>query len=378
MEDDENSKSVTIEALLKAKGYEVNDKVVIELLKRENLENQLQRKLIQLSSGQRRKLQLILAMIQLPEILLLDAPYVGLDEYSRNDLNNWLLELAENHDLQLIITAKLGDAPEWIENKIALSADYESNNNSEECRDALYNLFPKWKDESTRKTQIDLQQINVNYGKNIILEGLDLSVKEGDSIALIGANGAGKSTLLSLIYADNPKAYSNNVKMFGVKRGHGKSIWDIKKRIGFVSSELHLYFTEKYSCRKVIATGLFDTKFIPRKINAHEHQIIEHFAEYFNVKYLLDRNYPETSLCEQKLMLLIRALVKGPELLLLDEPYQAFSAELVAKANSLLNEIMKQSRTSLVFITHYKEEIPASVQKIYHLKEGKLHLETVR
>ncbi len=111
MEDDESSKSMTIEALLTLKGYSIDDKKVRQFLKRAYLSKLLSTKLIQLSSGQRRKLQLIISLLQLPEVLLLDSPYIGLDAESRNDLNNWLQELTEENNFQIIICADERDAP---------------------------------------------------------------------------------------------------------------------------------------------------------------------------------------------------------------------------------------------------------------------------
>ena len=155
-------------------------------------------------------------------------------------------------------------------------------------------------------------------------------------IALIGQNGSGKSTLLSFMYADNPKAYSANVRMFGVQRGKGDNIWDVKSRIGFVSTELQTYFTERISCFEAIGTGLFDTKYIARKLRNQEITQIEALAAYFEVSALLHKKLQEISFGEQRLILFIRALVKFPSVLLLDEPYLGFDGPLVRHANALL------------------------------------------
>ena len=375
MEDDEWSKSMTIAMLLESKGFSKDDQKVKDFLAREHLDEHINNKLIHLSSGQRRKLQLIISLMNLPEILLLDAPYTGLDEHSRNDLNLWLQELANAQNLQVIIAANPTDAPEWMQHRVELVANGSASKKVPPQKVDLQQLYRNQKNQHDQQPFLELRNVNIGYDQYKVLDNISWAVHPGERVALMGDNGMGKSTLLSLIYADNPKAYSNNVRMFGVQRGKGDSIWSIKKRIGFVSSELHLYYTEKYSCAKVIATGFFDSKFIPRILSAEEHDIIEHYASYFGIGDLLEREYTKTSLGEQKLVLFIRALVKSPELLLLDEPYQAFSSELVTKANSLLDEIMKKSNTSLVFITHYREEIPACVQKIYQLKDGKLHRE---
>lgn len=373
MEDDESSKSLTIDALLTLKGYSIDDNKVQQFLKRAYLSKLLSTKLIQLSSGQRRKLQLIISLLQLPEVLLLDSPYIGLDAESRNDLNNWLQELTDENNFQIIICADEKDAPTWIIKHIKLpDKKYSFANNP----NSIDHLAHTWKTKKVQKRSIpilELTDINIRYEKEKVLNDLSWKVKPGERVALLGKNGSGKSTLLSLIYADNPKAYSNNVRLFGTQRGKGDNIWAIKKRTGFVSSEFHLYFTEKYNCFKVIATGFFDTKFIPRKLTEFEIGKVEAFTSYFGVYHLQDQEYSKTSLGEQKIIIFIRALIKNPELLLLDEPYQGFDEKSIKKANKLLNAMVTFSNTTLIFISHYKNEIPGCVDRIYHLVEGQVN-----
>lgn len=372
MEDDQSSKSMTIEALLKLMGFSLNHQKVQQFLERENLLDQLHSKLIQLSSGQRRKLQLITSLLKLPEVLLLDSPYIGLDAESRNDLNEWLLELTNEKDIQIIIIAEERDAPGWIDKRITLPPRNSTFTARPDSFEQLAKTWNKNKFQKSTTPLLELENINIRYGKIKVLNELNWRVNQGERIALIGKNGSGKSTLLSLIYADNPKAYCNSVKLFGTQRGKGDNIWSIKKRIGFVSSELHLYFTEKYTCFKVIVTGFFDTKFITRMLSDHEKETIEAYANYFGLSHLLNQEYAKTSLGEQKVILFIRAIVKNPELLLLDEPYQGFDMESIEKANTLLNAMVNYTNTTLVFISHYINEMPECIDRIYHLSDGKI------
>ena len=106
---------------------------------------------------------------------------------------------------------------------------------------------------------VRMNNVTISYGEKVILSGIYWEVKSGARWALSGPNGAGKSTLLSLITADNPQAYAQNIILFDRKRGTGESIWDIKKRIGYVSPELHVYFREPANVFNVVGSGLFDT-----------------------------------------------------------------------------------------------------------------------
>ena len=121
-------------------------------------------------------------------------------------------------------------------------------------------LLQQLKSQTVNDLSIAIKMINVNikYGEKQILHNINWEVEKGDCWNLSGPNGAGKSTLLSLITADNPQAYANEIYLFDRRRGSGESIWDIKKKIGFVSPELHLYFDFSATCFEVIASGLFD------------------------------------------------------------------------------------------------------------------------
>lgn len=372
MEDD-FSKSVTIQDLMVLKGFSIAAKDVRLYLQRCNLWDHLDKSLIQLSSGQRRKLQLVLSLLHLPKVLLLDSPYIGLDAESREDLNDWLNELVIENKLQIIMVAEERDVPSWVKGRIELPAT--ATNNTPSDKSCLEQIQKTWKNNALFQfvdPLIELKNIKIKFDKNQLFENVNWTVNHGDRIAIIGNNGAGKSTLISLLNADNPKVYCNNVNMFGVRRGSGDSIWDIKKKTGFISSELHLYFTENMSCLKVIATGFFDTKFIPRKLENSEIELIEFYTDYFKLSHLLNRDYRQISMGQQKVILFIRAIIKSPPLLLLDEPFQGFDAKSIDKAKKLLNLMADQLNTTLIFITHYQDEIPECINRRFQLEDGEL------
>ena len=199
------------------------------------------------------------------------------------------------------------------------------------------------------------------YGKKIINQ-INWTVKPGEKWALFGANGSGKSTLLALLFGDHPQAYANDIYLFDQKRGVGQNIWDIKKRTGFTSSELHFFFNAKLTAEETIITGLFDHVYLKRPPNSTEQELIDLLMDYFEVTPIKNRPFQHLSTGEQRIMLLIRALVKNPPLILLDEPFQGFDLATIALAKQLLNAILTPQHT-LVFITHYEREIPKIVQK---------------
>lgn len=370
MEDDEFSKSITISGLLTKKGVPIDDQIIQETLQRAGLHDRMDTKLIQLSNGQRKKLQLIFALMQRSRIMLLDSPHLGLDEESRFDLNNWIYELADQNDLQIIMCTDERDIPDWISCRIELHY-VRKRSSSVHQLDKLEQYRAKTA-EPSKESVFEFENLNLSFERNFVFNDISWRIRPGERVALIGKNGSGKSTMFSFLYADNPRAYSTMLQMFGTQRGKGDNIWDVKRRIGFVSSELHIYFTERISCKKVIATGFFDTKFVSRKLSEKEEKTIDIFVHYFDADRLLDRNFQQISYGEQRLILLIRSLVKIPQVLLLDEPYQGFDLELIRQSNTLINYLTDQFNLTLIFISHYEEELPSCIERRMLLKDGKL------
>ena len=374
MEDDIFSKSMTISALLELKGFSNTNKNLQKSLHRAGLSDHLDTKLIQLSNGQRKKLQLLVALLEKSKLLLLDAPHLGLDIESRADLNQWLWEVARHNDLQIIMITDERDIPDWISCRIKLTSGRSSLNNSNISlfSDRVIQTQKKKGSNSVPASIIEVENLTMSLGGIKLFKDINWQVQQGERLALIGKNGSGKSTMMSFLYADNPRVYSSKLRMHGVQRGKGDNIWEIKQRIGFVSSELHIYFTESISSKRVIATGFFDTKFLPRKLSSEENEIVDKFADYFGVKHLLNKNFQQISYGEQRLLLLIRALVKIPPILLLDEPYQGLDQELIRRSNTLINYLVEKYKITVIFISHYEDEIPECINRKLLLSEGEL------
>jgi molybdate transport system ATP-binding protein len=184
-----------------------------------------------------------------------------------------------------------------------------------------------------------------------------------------GANGSGKSTLLSLINGDNPQAYANEIYLFDKKRGAGESIWDIKQKIGFVSPELHWYFDKSISVFETIASGFFDTMGLYRKLSEEQEILIAKWLAVFNLSEYAFKLLSNLSVSQQRLVILIRALIKNPALLILDEPCQGLDEQQTADFIYLIDHFC-QNKT-LVYVSHFDDEVPSCINKKLELKEGK-------
>ncbi len=349
-----------------------------------NAEDIWNKRLIFLSGGELRKFFIIKALANKPKVLILDNPYIGLDISSRQHLNELLEGISAMKELQIIlILSNPNDIPEMITHILPIQEmglksiliRNEFLDNSSFIKD----LFPEDEKEITipkeeasapsYKYALKMENINIKYGNRTILKDLSWEVKQGEKWALLGPNGSGKSTLLSLVCADNPQSYANTFYLFDRKRGSGESIWDIKKRIGYISPEIHLYYLEEISVLNVVGSGFFDSIGLYRKCNEKQQSKSLEWMKVFGIDHLKDRSFMKISYGEQRLVLLARAFVKHPELLILDEPLHGLDKSKKAKVSKIIEKFCQLPGKTLIYVTHYQEEIPPCVTSQFTLSK---------
>jgi molybdate transport system ATP-binding protein len=336
--------------------------------------------LVTLSNGENKRLQLVKSVLRDPDWLILDNPFLGLDVEGREILANCLEKLREN-SISFILINSPAALPACVNRVIYLEngraawdgpvSKYESFRKVDKFvfnHTVMDDLITSAQVFESFQQAVLLRNVTIQYGKKVILSDITWEVRSGDRWALSGPNGAGKSTLLSLITADNPQAYSQDIILFDRKRGTGESIWDIKKRIGYVSPELHVYFREPANVFNVVGSGLFDTLGVYKKLSEDQHQRIDLCLGVFGISHLADRMFQQISTGEQRMVLLARALVKNPPLLILDEPCQGLDEEQIQRVKEILNYICSNSQTTLIYVSHYASDIPSCVNQ--HLKLG--------
>ena len=226
--------------------------------------------------------------------------------------------------------------------------------------------FQRKKRQSSFKLAVSMENVTIQYGEKIILKDLDWKVQKGEKWALLGRNGSGKTTLLSLIYGDNPQAYGMKIKLFDRRRGSGESIWEIKKKIGFTSPEIQFYFEHGATCEAAAASGFFDAMTIERSLSKRELQNLIALFRFYDLEHLMEQPFDSISEGLQRVILLIRALVKDPPLLILDEPFQSMDTHFLNRSKELLRQYCESNKT-LIMVTHHAHEIPEFVDKVLHL-----------
>ena len=347
--------------------------------------------LFTLSSGELRKHQLQKALENNPRVLILDNPFIGLDVDARGFLADTLKELTMKSDLQVvIILSKTDDLPECVTHVIEVVGQrvlpkitieqYRSQQSqtpsrvlSAEKETSILNL--PYDDVATASVPEGTQQVvnfrnvKIQYGERVILNGLNWIVMNGEHWALTGPNGSGKSTLLSLVCADNPQAYANDIILFGRKRGSGESIWEIKHHIGYVSPEMHRAFLRDYPAIDVVASGLNDSVGLYRRPRPEQKGICEFWMDIFGVKDCQHKSFLKLSSGEQRLVLLARAFVKDPSLLILDEPLHGLDLTNRRLVKDVIETFCRRNNKTLVMVTHYQEEFPGCIDHSIVLKK---------
>lgn len=360
---------------------------IADVLQRMKIEYLKDKPLIQLSNGENKKLQIAKALLLQPSVLIMDQPFTGLDAGTRESLHELINELA-SQEVTIILITTPEEIPVCVTKVLVLekgklqsfeNRDNFLNNYSKENAPAKGTILNKEKLEKIPlqiaddfEYAIKMRNINVQYGEKKILQDINWEVKKGERWLLSGPNGAGKSTLLSLVTADNPKAYANEVYLFDKKRGSGESIWDIKKKIGYLSPELHLFFDQSCTCFEAVASGLFDTIGLFRQLSDEDVIQVNDWMEIAGIENLKQKRLFELSLGEQRIVLLIRALVKNPPLLILDEPCQGIDHEKQYELLELINTVCLSGNKTMVFVTHYANDRPACIDKFIKLEKGRV------
>jgi molybdate transport system ATP-binding protein len=224
---------------------------------------------------------------------------------------------------------------------------------------------------------VDLRNVTVRLAGTTVLDRVSWRVREGESWALTGPNGSGKTTLLGTIVCDHPQAYANDVRVFGRRRGDGQSIWEIRDQIGHVSPEIQALFPGDLTVEAAILSGFFDGPGAVGSGSPAQREAVRQWETALGLAEAAQRPFASLSGGQKRLVLLARAMVKRPRLLVLDEPCQGLDEEHRALIIAAI-EVMTGSReTSLVYVTHDPRELPACIRHHLTMCRGRARLRPV-
>ena len=320
----------------------------------------LDKYIITLSSGELRKFQLTKTLFANPKLLIMDNPFIGLDAETRDQLRDLLKLLAEERDMEImLVMSKTDDIPSFVDEVkwIGTQETVPQHVLSPSQQEAILSL-PYTDNDFDCQHVIDMKNVCIRYGERTILKDLNWTVCNGERWALSGQNGSGKSTLLSLVCADNPQSYACDITLFDRPRGSGESIWDIKKHIGYVSPEMHRSYKRNLPAIRIVASGLMDSIGLYAIPNAQDYDKCRWWLDIFGIGDLADKPFLQLSSGEQRLVLLARAFVKDPQLLILDEPLHGLDLWNRRLTKDVIETFCQRKGKTLIMVTHYQEELP--------------------
>ncbi len=347
------------------------------------LENLLDKQVILLSNGETRRLLLAAALIRQPALLLIDNPFAGLDSNARKEFEGMLKVITES-GIHVVMSLSNNEIPEAVTHVAVLQNgsvktmltrnDFlNSPHLQQEYSGKLHSLENWLLLGSIPESNEILELVNghVRYGSRVILDGVSWKIGKSERWLVSGPNGAGKSTLISLITGDNPQAYANNIRLFGRKRGSGESIWDLKRKIGFVSQELFQYFPQETTIAQAVESGFYDTSGLYQQPSAINEPVVTAAMDSMGIKGYANQKLRDVATSIQRLCFVARALVKYPPLLILDEPCQGLDYNQTCHFKEMVDQLCQRTPISLIYVSHNPEEVPNAVTNHLVLEDGK-------
>ncbi len=336
-----------------------------------HMETLLDKYIITLSSGELRKFQLTKTLFANPSLLIMDNPFIGLDAETRDQLKALLYMLANERDMEImLVMSKTDDIPAFV-SEIKWFGEQQPvppHVLTDDKRNAILSL-PYTDNDYDCQHVIDMRKVTIRYGERTILKDVDWTVRNGERWALSGQNGSGKSTLLSLVCADNPQSYACDITLFDRPRGSGETIWDIKRHIGYVSPEMHRSYKRNLPAIRIVASGLTDSIGLYVVPKPQDYDKCRWWMDIFGIGHLAERPFLQLSSGEQRLVLLARAFVKDPQLLILDEPLHGLDLWNRRLVKDIIETFCQRRGKTAIIVTHYQEELPDIITNKLYLKK---------
>ena len=335
-----------------------HDQILVHTKENESLQT--------MSSGQQKRALLAYLIAQQPDYIVLDDVYSNVDVATQQHITNTLSKLSEQTLLIQLFFRKRDLLP-------CIDVVYQLNEKNEIVSAQVVDEFRKLSSPSTEKphefklptlysenhnnleTLIELHSVSVKYGDKQVLSDINWTIRKGEFWQLTGPNGAGKSTLISMITGDNPKAYGQNMILFGRKKGSGETIWDIKRQIGYFTPTMIQQFTRTETVENMIISGLNDSVGLYTVPSDLQKDIAKSWLQMLGPSFR-NKNFQQLSLGQQRMVMVARAMVKHPPLLILDEPTIELDDENSRLFIDMVKAIAAEKQMAIVYVSHRAEE----------------------
>jgi molybdate transport system ATP-binding protein len=329
----------------------------------------------QLSNGELRKLLLIAAYLAAPRLMLLDDPLGGLDPQARLLARDLILRFCNEGQTLVYCSNHADDLGDAATHHLELERGHVQPHcagkpapkpESSTAGAAEWSLpLP-----SSLAPSVRCRQLRVTAFDRVILERIDWEIYPGEHWICTGPNGAGKSTLLALLTGDHPQAYSNQIDVFGKRLGQNTTLSERRQLIGYVAPELGWHYPLGWSVEEVVLSGFDVSVGAYRESSVLERDTASGWLDRFELARHGKQPLAAISEGERRLVLLARALVREPPLLLLDEPTQDLAARDRERFFDRLDVLAESAKTTIVLVTHHFDERPRCINRHLALWAG--------
>ena len=335
-----------------------------------------------LSSGEQKKALLQHLLHLQPDFLVLDNPFDALDVQSVSQLKEQLTALSNTITIIQLFKRKSDLLPFinhglYIENEQVIfegsMTDYIAAIAHHTF--ALKHPIPAPLSPITLENNelIRLTNVSVRYEGRPILNSISWTVKSGEFWQLKGPNGSGKTTLLTMIDGDNPKAYGQQIYLFGKLKGTGETVWDIKKKIGyFTPAMMELFKARRHKAEGMIIGGLHDSIGLYRTPTDAQRHLAEAWLKVIGLEHKKNCAFVDLSQVEQRMILIARAMVKHPPVVILDEPSNGLDDYAASMLVALINKVAEESSSAILYVSHRNEAglTPSKILELIPSNEG--------
>ena len=342
------------------------------------IESLLERDINALSHGELRKLLIARALVTRPKVLVLDEFCSGLDAASRAQTLQFVEELA-SLDIQLLmathrrdeIVSSITHVAKLDQGRIIAQGRKKdvSTGSKPRAPQIEYSIAITGK-QNLYQTLVQIKNANVFRDGAKILHDINWTWRNGEHWRVHGSNGGGKSTFLKLIAGDLWPAFGGTIERFD--NAQFDDVWQMKGRIGLVSPELQERYADHFRGWQVVASGLFSTIGVLPDLSAMRREKVEQTLRICGIDNLRDKFITQMSSGEARKLLLARALVNNPDLLLLDEPFDSLDADSVLDFKTLLNQAANRG-THLMLVSHHDEDFLPLFTHELNFENGALH-----
>ncbi len=361
----------------------------LALLDRLQLHALLDKPLMEISTGEMCRVLLGRELARRPTLLILDEPFEGLDATGRSELQSVLADLAAAGLTMVLIAHR----PEEMlaatthvlsldDGRIVHAGPIQRPLIGDAPDVAVADPTPRGMPAQVpvahaRATQgdrsdvlIDMRTVTVRYGDTVVLNRLSWAVRQGEHWAVTGPNGAGKSTLLKLITGDCLQVHANRVRLFGKARGADQPLAAIRRRLGVVNQELANGYQKRLSAMDVVSSGFFDSVGLYRQCTDAQLAVASMWLGRLGMTAHTRTLFDRLSQGQRQMILIARAMVKSPQLLILDEPCAGLDSANRRNVLDLVESIVGHGRTGLIFVTHHESDMPGCITHRLRLDRG--------